>query len=62
MLQYALHVAVLKITRVGFDVMAPGSAVRTSAAPQRARPYDLPHRPVPSHLHSDYHTGPGNPM
>jgi len=57
-LQYALHVAVLKITRFGFDLMAPGGA----AVAQRPSPYDLSHRPGPSsHLRSDYHVGPGNP-
>lgn len=61
-LQYALHVAVLKITRVGFDLMAPASAVNVPAATQRAGPYDVPHRHIPSHLRSEYHTGPGNPM
>jgi len=58
-LQYALHVAVLKITRIGFDLMAPR---QVPAAPQRAVPYDLPPRPGTSHLHSDYRTGPGSFM
>jgi len=58
-LHYALHVAVLKITRIGFDLMAPGGAVQV---PQPASPYDLPHRPGLSRPHSDYHTGLSNPM
>jgi len=61
-LQYALHVAVLKITRVGFDLMAPGGAGHLPTTPQRASPYDLPYRPAPSHLRTDYYTGPGNQM
>ena len=65
-LQYALHVAVLKITRIGFDLMAPGGTTgHLPPVPQRAGPYDLPHRPGPaSHLpRSDYYTGPpGHPM
>ena len=60
-LQYALHVAVLKITRVGFDLMAPGGTTGyVHSAPQRAGPYDPPHRPGPSHLRTDYRTVPGN--
>ena len=61
-LQYALHVAVLKITRIGFDLMAPGGTRHVPPVSQRAGPYDQPHRAGPSYLHSDYHTGPGNPM
>jgi len=58
-LQYALHVALLKITRLGFDLMAPGGAVHI----QRPGPYDSLHRPGASaHVRSDYRTSPGNVM
>jgi len=57
-LQYALHVAVLKVTRVGFDLMAPGGAVHVAVVPS----HDLSHRPGPSHSHSDYRTGTVNPL
>ena len=58
-LQYALHAAVLKVTRLGFDLMAPGGAVQAA----RPGPYDSLHRPGASvHLRSDYRTSPGHVM
>jgi len=61
-LQYALHVAVLKITRIGFDLMAPGGTMRVPPVSQRSGQYNPPVRPGPSHLDGDYRTGPGSRM
>ena len=48
-LQYALHVAVLKITRLSIDLMGP--------TPQRASTYDFSRRQGPSpRLPSDHHS------
>jgi len=62
-LQYAMHVALLKMTRLGFDLLAPGgSTAHLPAMPQRGSFHDSPRRPAPSHLHPDYHSGPTNLM